>query len=371
MESSMKNYKKLIKTIFNDVLFLYKNFIHWNISKIFISISSFVLWIITSLPFFLVLIFIMWLDPIAWRSIFSNSDVNLSLDALRMIQDNIVFVFFEGIILVLGIGIFLLASSYKIILQLYLTRNYLKNKLLPYKENIYFNKASFLSYIKVVWWQWLYILVPIGISIGIIFFFFLISVFLVSVGWNIKDGASFLPFVNTPLFYVLSALLFVCLLIFFYLIYKMSFSFFILVDKIESQKNTAIEIVKKSFSLTHWYKIFLTIASTFVIFWFIMLPFFWISAYLEDETKNMSDYINFSHKQEQQKIDENDLSELEDLKILYSAMSLWAVEKRLTLFNWIQGVYSFFIFLVFSGYMEMVSYSLYNNFLNKQKFKFL
>jgi|GEM_PF-1347104 len=36
----------------------------------------------------------------------------------------------------------------------------------------------------------------------------------------------------------------------------------------------------------------------------------------------MSDYINFSHKQEQQKIDENDLSELEDLKILYSAMSL-------------------------------------------------
>jgi|GEM_PF-1346497 len=92
----------------------------------------------------------MWLDPIAWRSIFSNSDVNLSLDALRMIQDNIVFVFFEGIILVLGIGIFLLASSYKIILQLYLTRNYLKNKLLPYKENIYFNKASFLSYIKVV-----------------------------------------------------------------------------------------------------------------------------------------------------------------------------------------------------------------------------
>ncbi len=366
MESFMKNYKKLIKTIFNDVLFLYKNFIHWNISKILINISSFALWIMTSFPVFIVLIFIMWLDPIAWNSVFLNSDVNLSLDGLRMIQDNIFIVFIEWIIFSLGIGVLFLALSYKVILQLYLTRSYLKNKLLPYKENLYFNKVSFLSYIKVVWWQLLYLLIPVGIFL----FFWIIILSLIITNKNL----SLQMVANDPFnpFTIVGLLLFlICGFIFFYLLYRMSFSFFVLVDKIESQKNTSLEIVKKSFSLTRWYKKFLTFASIFIIFWFIMLPFLWVSSYLQDESEKMMKYITLSAQEQQKVIEAKDISDLEDLKITYIGMSIWAIKERLSFFNWIGIVYSFFIFLIFSGYMEMVFYSFYNNYLNKQKFKFL
>jgi len=65
----MSDKKKLIKNIFSDVLFLYKNFIHWNLSKICINIASFLLGIVLALPFFLLLLFLMWIDPLVWSDL--------------------------------------------------------------------------------------------------------------------------------------------------------------------------------------------------------------------------------------------------------------------------------------------------------------
>ncbi|NUJ98198.1 hypothetical protein HGA92_05440 [Candidatus Gracilibacteria bacterium] len=384
MKNSMKDFKKLIKTIFNDVLFLYNNFIHWNISKIIISLSTFVLGIITFLPFFFVVIFLMWIDPIVWKDIFHYSEIGISPDLVHMIQDNIFIVFLELIFLLLGFVVFFLTVSYKIILQLYLTKSYLNNTLLPYKKNLYFNKEAFILYIKIFAWQSFYFLIPLGI--------FIFGLILLGIIFSFSGGLG-VNLMSPPFIFSLLSIIFisVCALVFVYLVYKMSFSFFIMLDSIDNknadmnekgEKKTmkifsffskktlnlnSKEVIQKSFSLTRGYHTFLTIASTFVIFGFIMLPFFGFSAYVEKEIETMTQYINLSYKQEQKKINEDDLANLENLKLLYSDMNILEVKKKLGFFNAMEIIYSIFIFLVFNGYMEMVFYSLYNNYIKKQK----
>jgi hypothetical protein len=52
----MKDILKLIKSIFKDILKLYRNFLHWNISKVFISLGSIALSFLLALPFIIVLV---------------------------------------------------------------------------------------------------------------------------------------------------------------------------------------------------------------------------------------------------------------------------------------------------------------------------
>jgi hypothetical protein len=60
-----------------------------------------------------------------------------------------------------------------------------------------------------------------------------------------------------------------------------------------------------------------------------MLPFFGFSAYVEKEIETMTQYINLSYKQEQKKINEDDLANLENLKFLYSDMNILEIKKKL------------------------------------------
>jgi hypothetical protein len=55
--------------VYLDILTVYKNFVHWNISKIIISIVSFLFGILLALPFLLLAGFIAYLSPIDWKSI--------------------------------------------------------------------------------------------------------------------------------------------------------------------------------------------------------------------------------------------------------------------------------------------------------------
>jgi hypothetical protein len=61
------------------------------------------------------------------------------------------------------------------------------------------------------------------------------------------------------------------------------------------------------------------------------------------------------------------LANLENLKFLYSDMNILEIKKKLWFFNGMEIIYSIFIFLVFNWYMEMVFYSLYKNYIKKQK----
>ena len=63
---------KKLPLMISDVLILYKNFIHWNISKVLIALCSFLLGVLLAIPFFLVAFVVSLLGPIDWGELIGN-----------------------------------------------------------------------------------------------------------------------------------------------------------------------------------------------------------------------------------------------------------------------------------------------------------
>jgi len=57
------------RLVIEDIILLYRNFIHWNISKLIIALWGFVLGMIMSIPFFVVVLILASIDPIDWTQI--------------------------------------------------------------------------------------------------------------------------------------------------------------------------------------------------------------------------------------------------------------------------------------------------------------
>jgi hypothetical protein len=59
-----------IKEIFLDLLFIYKNFFHWVLSKILISITTYILAIILAIPFLIIAGLIIYISPLSLSNFF-------------------------------------------------------------------------------------------------------------------------------------------------------------------------------------------------------------------------------------------------------------------------------------------------------------
>jgi hypothetical protein len=114
-----------LKTIYRDILLLYRNFFHWNVSKILITISSFLFALFLSLPFFLILAVIMYFDPIDWRDMLKNIASN-QIFALSTAYQNIGIIILESIFIVTIAAIIFFVYAFVPFLRMKLAYSYLQ-----------------------------------------------------------------------------------------------------------------------------------------------------------------------------------------------------------------------------------------------------
>lgn len=295
----------LLKNIFSDILSLYKNFFHWNISKILIFFWSLILGFLSMLPIILI-IFIYWY--------FSGWDQN-ELFSSSFWSDWVV-----NTLLYISKIIFLFFYLYGLLLLIHVSIQYIKGNKLGYSKNYYFDIRRIGKYIKLSLWNLLFFTVPF------IFIFLLVSLFVL---WVWLEDARNLIILSSSTgesnFFTLITLLFVVLggLLFLYVFYRVCFSYIIFA---EDEKNTLkpFDAIKKSFSLTKSYKILLK----FCLFLILLCPLYFIpkymDIYLENEVSMLNNYLivkDITPEQEESLKSTPDYNYYQTLVLKYSDLS--------------------------------------------------
>lgn len=267
-----------IKNILADISVLYKNFFHWNISKVLILITSILLWILLSLPFFLILAVVVFFDPIEWKDIIYNyyTTQTIGLSLMTALSSHLVYILIEWFLFILAAGFFMFWASYKNITMTKLNLDYLYSEPTAYFKNIYFDFGKIYKFLWVVSWIWLILLIPV--LVFIISFFIILFSF-----WWIDKVSALVQEWYFNMFSVLTLTsFFINLLVFIYLAYRVTFSYILMLDEKnypETQK--AIFYVKESFKITSWLKIF-SFFALIIVFTLVMLPIDYLWKYLEN-----------------------------------------------------------------------------------------
>lgn len=262
----------LIKNVFSDILLLYKNFLHFNISKIIIYLVSILYSIVISLPFVLIL---WWL----YYYIVSSWDI-------QIIFWNILLSSFFIILAIVWFLWVILSFSYSYVLITKLNIEYLSGKKLNYNKNYYFNFKLFLTYFKTMLLTFFIIISPF-----LIWAFLLFIIIVIVWGLDSARQISESWFINFITVSSLS-LFIIVLLIFAYLMYKTIFTLIVLVDESKWKNFKApIYYVKRSFELTKWFKKALKFTVIFLLTIIVSLPIsFPLESYI-NSNERMRDYF--------------------------------------------------------------------------------
>jgi len=151
MWKKQNTFLKKSKEIFKDVIFLYKNFLHWNISKIIIFVATFILWGILAFPFVLGIFILGYVDPINWLEIvwYLLWKQSIVLELVSELMMHPFFISIEILFLLMIIIAFIIGTSFGVALKTNLYLGYLKWEKLGYFKNYYFNIKVIKQYIKI------------------------------------------------------------------------------------------------------------------------------------------------------------------------------------------------------------------------------
>lgn len=137
----MQPYIAHLKHISQNIALLYKNFLHWNISKICIFLYANIMGFVISLPF---------AGIIVYQYFNSYSALGLSVSAEDFLSDNIGTIIITILALLCIITVFLCTYTYGNFLLQNVHKSYLAGKKLPYTENLYFSGKHFRAYIGIL-----------------------------------------------------------------------------------------------------------------------------------------------------------------------------------------------------------------------------
>jgi len=344
-----KDFKEFFNTIlylFKDISFLYKNFFHWNISKLIIKIYSFFLWISFSFPFIVFLIIIAFIDPINWLDIISGlaSDKTMWIKIIWTLLVHPFFVTFEIFIFVLFFISFIFWYSYSIFLETNLYNEYINKNKLGYLKNYYFNLSIIKQYtlilLRILWYLFLYFSILIC---WFILFYILIN--------NISN-----TFFYTLVLKIKDIFLFSFFILFFYILYRIIFSYIIYIDSKKDKK--ASFYIKKSIKLTKPKKVLFKFVGGLFLLFLLILPFAFIKTNIDTNVKNIKLYLWYKYWVSKL-IDENDLYKYNILKATYENTSDKDLKNELRRNYYYSILYTIFSFLVLDGLFTMFIVSFY------------
>jgi hypothetical protein len=130
--------KKLFLDILWDVGFLYKNFFHFNLSKILIFLTTFLYIFILFIPLLLVF----------WVVFYFLGMFDWSFNPYLFLW-NPYYIWFWLLFIIFAFFLYVIWYSYSQVLLANLNISYTKREKLPFSKNYYFNKKLFFTFFKV------------------------------------------------------------------------------------------------------------------------------------------------------------------------------------------------------------------------------
>ncbi|MDD5376692.1 MAG: hypothetical protein PHH16_01105 [Candidatus Gracilibacteria bacterium] len=240
----MQSYITHMKQISGNIILLYRNFLHWNISKICIFLYANIVGFIASLPF---------VGIIVYQYFTSYSKLGLSTSAEEFLLGNIGTIAITVLVFLCIVTIFICTYTYGNFLLQNVYKSYLMGEKLPYTKNLYFSGKHFRAYTGILGWISLYLLAPILIGIILIVPFGILAKTSLGLSTLVIGG--------------ISLMIFIALLVWFlYLAIRLIFSYYILLYSEEVTK--AKVYIDESFRLTKkkvWKIIFLILPFLIVI----------------------------------------------------------------------------------------------------------
>jgi len=358
----------MIKDIFKNILFLYKNIFHWTFSKVLISISSYLLWILVSIPFLLLFLFIIYISPLDFSKIFAiiYSLMTIWLNwVFNFIQESQNGIFWLILILTSFISIIFtlfLWISYSKVLISKLNLKYLENKKLKFKKNEYFNIKLFIKASKIF-----SIILSYLIAIFIIFcIFFLISFFLF---WWTNLWVEAFRWSSNFHYFSLSILILVVIfsLIWLFLLYRTLFSYFII---LENKDYSASKAIKKSIKITKWRKKIIKFIIINLILFLLYFPFSYLQQSIDESNRVMNYYIYLNNKKalnqefiKNEKVNEN--YDYNTLSLRYKEYSNKELIWKSRFLYIMQILYFIFNFIFIYGILDLIYASFYKRELSK------
>lgn len=353
---SLETFMKKLPLMISDVLILYKNFIHWNISKVLIAFCSFLLGVLLAIPFFLVAFVVSLLGPIDWGELIGNLALGQSVwyEVLGSFLDSPVYVAISAVFVILGVIAMILWMNYNMLLHTNLYMSYAKGKKLPYFSNLYFHRTMFCYYTKVFFRVLGYVLTP-----WIIFIVFFVALYALHYVW----------FLGEWVLVVLSLIAFVfCVLAFLYISFRFAFVYMVMLDKKDILKFDNIsKVLQKSREITRWW-IILPFLWVVLLFTIVFSPFHMVETYLHTNQEEAKQYLSYKTWQtkilsQEAQLDYQFLQEQfsgkTDNEIISKIIWLWRGEL----------VFAIVSFLILQWVFQMLLVSFYMHFLVKNKKK--
>lgn len=354
--------KEIFKNFFSIFLLICKSFFHWTLNRCIIAIFSFIIAIISFIPFFLVLVVLWFIDPISWGDLFvSFVEANLFLWFLSAFSEAPLFFIIEALITVLGIAFAIGVYSYQSVLIFRLLQGYQIGKPLKIREN--FHLKSLKKYINIFPIIFAYLSLPVVSYV--LFFFFIVMIFggfenvLYVVQSSAINGVSLSLFV----WFVVASIVFI------YMYYRLIFSYVSLaLDGEQSVK----EIIADSKTTSSWKNIFLIFVGV-LIYGLCTVP----TSSLQTNSATTSDeigrYLFFRSLEtlpssvsfESIGLTYKNYAEIENepdfilLDTKYSGVSLDELEIKKINADIISNVFTIIHFLIFFWMFELVIFTLY------------
>lgn len=342
----------VIKQTFCDIILLYKNFFHWNISKLIFYIYWFLLWVIVVITF--ALLYYVYTLITSWDfSLYTNLIISWKLT--NNLFSNIVYLLsfiFSGVVF-----------YFSYILLAKLNYSYIEWKRIWFFKNEFLNYRLFWKYISLTSLLFVVFLIPIII-------FILVLYFVVSYYWWLNAVLNIVLTSRNNFFTIFSLVLFfVLILVEFYLFYRVIFSYFVLAFDDKTSQNWVFAILKKSFKETASFKIFIDFMKIF----FVVFLLFYFIIYSTDMSisktyKNLDKYISYMNLEEDAKSTAKSLNPYyyENLEINYSSFTSEEILILKNKYYNIQNVFGALSFLFFNGVFLMFFNSFYFRRLTKE-----
>ncbi len=349
-----------LKTTFTDVGNLYKNFLHWNLSKVSIFIFSLLIALAITLPVVLVslmICWILWVDWVGYMMTFFAGTLNA---AAIYTADFFIFMFF----VIIWVITFFLSMTYGKIMYFDLNLKYLENKKSDLVKTKFFNPKLFGKFYAISLRVFWYLLIPVAIFIvGMI-------VTIIVNGWVNTTWVS-LDNGNTTLALWTFIFAGIWIILFLYLSYRLYFSYVGLVDEQKYPEiQSAKTYVKNSFEITKGWKKIMKLLGTLLLFAIIIAPYTFITQAIENTYNDVNNVAAFQQMWEEEKLAIMQANPyFSGVLNKYKDISIDDLQRNISVYNYLLIFMSVIGFLLITWVVEMVMVSHYKQISREAKTK--
>lgn len=346
----------LLKHVFKDASLLYKNFLHWNLSKISIWFFGFLIALSIMIPFLLITFILLFVFNVDWYAYTGHLMNNTLTNDMVLHKDFFLWAFMW----VINIVIFFFGWSYAKLMYFDMNLKYLDDKKPKYNKMRFFHIPIIWNYYKMSWIIATYLLIPIVITI-VVFTMLIAGLWWVNDAWvAFTNGNPFLAITSLVIFWIWA-------LSFVYLSYRLYFSYIIFISNYDCEyfDFSVNKCVKQSWEITKWPKKIMKLLWILFVLALVLLPFNLLEEGLNKTYTDVRNYelLTTVGESDKLKLQESDPYYYWELSLKYNQISAEDLQKNIQIYYNLIIFFNILLFLLISWLVEMIMVSFYKRVL--------